>query len=183
MSHVADDHHGDHHIAPLSMYFKVYGALLVLTVITVVVSFVPLGAASFGVAMLVALVKAAVVAGYFMHLKYDDRLYSFMFVGGLFFVALFFTFTYTDMFTRADIVPQADTYSYQNDKRWQEYINAGGEVAALPSFLSSKGSLIERRDDGERGCRHSNHQSRQFTRPGAGCQSFEQFDRVRFCHD
>jgi len=131
MSHTADAHHDDHdhEIMPLSLYFKVYGALLVLTVITVLVSYVPLGGASFAAAMVVATVKAAVVAGYFMHLKYDDKLYSFMFVAGLFFVALFFLFTYIDLFTRADLTTESNNYSYQQDLQWQKYINDGGEVA------------------------------------------------------
>lgn len=72
--------HEDHgelgHILPHSVYRNVLIALLVLTVITVLVSakanFVEFGAWSLVIAMLIASVKAGVVALYFMHLKYEN---------------------------------------------------------------------------------------------------------------
>lgn len=122
-SHAAHPDHGHaHEVTPLSVYYKVYGALLVLTVVTVGVSFVDLGPVAFAAAMLVALVKAAVVAGYFMHLKYDDKLYTLVFCAGLGFVALFFAFTYADLFTRSDLQFEAGNYEYNRDQRWNDYL-------------------------------------------------------------
>jgi cytochrome c oxidase subunit 4 len=71
------DGHGElGHILPHSVYRNVLVALLVLTVITVLVSakanFVEFGAWSLVIAMLIASVKAGIVALYFMHLKYEN---------------------------------------------------------------------------------------------------------------
>jgi len=131
-AHEAHDDHG-HEVTPLSTYMKVYGALLVLTVLTVAVSFVDLGSVSFLAAMIVAVAKAAVVAAYFMHLKYDDKLYTLAFGAGILFVALFFTFTYMDLFTRDDISLESDNYTRERDKNWELYINEGGEPTKIPT--------------------------------------------------
>ena len=55
-------------------YAVVWIALLVLTATTVAVSSVDLGAMNVVVALLIASVKAALVALFFMHLKYENRL-------------------------------------------------------------------------------------------------------------
>lgn len=66
--------HEDH----FGTYVKILVALLVLTVITVLVSsktgVVDFGAWSLAIALIVASVKAALVALYFMHLKYENPL-------------------------------------------------------------------------------------------------------------
>lgn len=63
------DHPG--HILPFRIYVLVFGALIVLTVFTVTVSRYDFGAWNIVVAMLVASVKAMLVALFFMHLKYE----------------------------------------------------------------------------------------------------------------
>jgi cytochrome c oxidase subunit 4 len=55
-------------------YIAVFAALLLLTVITVLVSYVDLGLGNVAVAMAIASVKASLVALFFMHLKSEDRL-------------------------------------------------------------------------------------------------------------
>lgn len=57
-----------------ALYAVVWIALLVLTATTVAVSYVNLGAMNVVVALFIASVKAALVALYFMHLKYENRL-------------------------------------------------------------------------------------------------------------
>ena len=52
----------------------VYVALLLATVVTVLVSYVNLGMMNVVVALLIASVKASLVALFFMHLKSEDRL-------------------------------------------------------------------------------------------------------------
>lgn len=71
------NHGSDHddmpgHILPKRIYVSVLIALIVLTVITVVVAQFDFGSLNLIVAMLVASVKAALVALFFMHLKYED---------------------------------------------------------------------------------------------------------------
>lgn len=69
-------HSGDQlgHILPFSLYIKVLVALLILTVVTVAISRVDFGALNLVVAMGIASVKATLVALFFMHLKYEDKL-------------------------------------------------------------------------------------------------------------
>jgi len=55
-------------------YFGIFAALLVLTAVTVLVSYVNLGLMNVVVALLIASVKASLVALFFMHLKGESRL-------------------------------------------------------------------------------------------------------------
>ena len=55
-------------------YLAVYFALVLLTAVTVLVSYVNLGLMNVVVALLIASVKASLVALFFMHLKSEDRL-------------------------------------------------------------------------------------------------------------
>lgn len=97
-------HHPAHeHVIPLPVYFAVYGALLVLTVATVAVSYADLGAASIYAAMLVAMIKAGLVVAYFMHLRYDAGFNALVFLVSLMFLLLFFSFTMVDIATRDSI--------------------------------------------------------------------------------
>lgn len=99
----------EHHVMSVKVYVGVYLALLILTYLTVQVSYWGLGALALPVAMLVALVKAGFVVGFFMHLKYDDRFLSLIFFSSLFFIAVFFAFTLFDLMTRGKM-----TYEHQN---------------------------------------------------------------------
>jgi cytochrome c oxidase subunit 4 len=60
------------HITSYRTYAKVLIALLVLTIITISITHVHLGAFTVAVALLIACVKATVVLTYFMHLKFDE---------------------------------------------------------------------------------------------------------------
>lgn len=112
----ANLHEQHHHVMPLKTYLQVFGALLVLTVITVLVSYADLGPLALGVAMLVAFIKAGAVVGYFMHLKFDTRFHSFIFLGTLLFVAIFFIITFFDLKTRDMMNPTWDTHVMARDK-------------------------------------------------------------------
>lgn len=63
------------HVAPLKVLFGVFFALIALTVITVVAADSGLGRWDFLVAMILATVKATLVALFFMHLK-DDKTFN-----------------------------------------------------------------------------------------------------------
>ncbi len=72
-SHNPEGHnHELGHVLPHSVYLKVLVTLLVLTVITVWVAQYNFGNWNIIVAMFVASIKAALVALFFMHLKYED---------------------------------------------------------------------------------------------------------------
>ena len=96
---------GSHHIIPFNVYIKVIAALLVLTVITVAAARVDFGHLNTVIAMLIASVKAGLVLAYFMHLKYDDRLYLVAFGTAIFFLMLMFFFSWVDIYTRFVVDP------------------------------------------------------------------------------
>jgi cytochrome c oxidase subunit 4 len=97
--------HDEPHILPLSTYLGVWGALVVLTIITVAVSRFDFGSANTVVAMIVATIKASLVALIFMHLFYDNKLNLVILAASFLFVAIFFTPTLIDLGTRGMIDP------------------------------------------------------------------------------
>ena len=81
--------HGHVHIVSPKLLLAVYGALLVLTVITVAVTDINLGNFNLMVALAVAFIKATVVALYFMHLRWDSPFNAICIIAAFFFVAIF----------------------------------------------------------------------------------------------
>ena len=82
-------HRGHVHVVPPKVLLAVYGALLLLTIITVEVTNFELGNWNVWVALLVALIKAGVVALYFMHLRWDSPFNAICLIAALFFVCIF----------------------------------------------------------------------------------------------
>lgn len=105
------------HVIPMKTYFAVYGALLVLTALTVGVSYANLGAASVYAAMAVAIVKAGLVVAYFMHLKYDSRFNALVFLVSLVFLALFFSLTMIDVASRDSVSETEGNFALIEDRR------------------------------------------------------------------
>jgi cytochrome c oxidase subunit 4 len=66
------------------LYYRVWGALLVLLGATVGVAYIHLGEFNTIAAMTIACLKALIIAMYFMHLRYSDRL-TWVFAGAGFF--------------------------------------------------------------------------------------------------
>lgn len=86
----------------MTTYLKVAAGLFGLTFLTVIAhSFnAQLGALAAPVAFLIALVKAALVVLWFMHLKDDTKMNRTIFAIGFFFLALLFVIVAVDMATR-----------------------------------------------------------------------------------
>jgi len=95
--------HNQPHVLPLSVYLFVGSTLLVLTVVTVWVAGFDLGPANLVVAMIIAAVKGTLVLLYFMHLRYDNKLYAVVFATAIFFLAVFIIITMFDTMRRDDI--------------------------------------------------------------------------------
>lgn len=98
-------HDSAHHIVPAKTFYNVFAALIVLTVITVLAAQVDFGAFNAFVAFGIATVKAVLVLGYFMHLKYDDKMNRVIFISGVFFLIVFWLFCLVDEVTRVIINP------------------------------------------------------------------------------
>lgn len=96
----SDTHSSPHHITPVPTYYAIFGALMVLTAITVAVAFVDLGVFSTPVAILIAVVKATLVILWFMHVKYNSRMIWLVVIGSFIFLAILFVWTLFDYLSR-----------------------------------------------------------------------------------
>jgi cytochrome c oxidase subunit 4 len=100
--------HDEKHVhgGPL-VYGLVLLALLILTVITVGASYIDFGEGLTNViiAMMIASTKGALVALFFMHLRWDKPLSAIIFCTSLFFLGLFLIGTYSDNVSRPPTEP------------------------------------------------------------------------------
>ena len=79
--------HVEHHL-PTNLYFAIFGALMVLTAMTVGLAYVNLGQFNIVVALAVAILKASLVVMFFMHLKYESHLTKVVLGAGVFWLVL-----------------------------------------------------------------------------------------------
>lgn len=89
----------DHIVSP-KLYLGVLAILLVGTALTVAAARVDLGGLNIVVAMSIAVVKAAFVVLYFMHLKYSHRLNWVFGAAAMLWLALLIGLTWTDVAAR-----------------------------------------------------------------------------------
>jgi len=87
-SHEYSDHAPTHHVTSLPVYFGIFGALMILTIITVAISRVDLGLLNTPIALSIAVVKATLVILFFMHVKYSTKLTWAVVIGSIFWLAL-----------------------------------------------------------------------------------------------
>jgi cytochrome c oxidase subunit IV len=88
------------HISPKSIYYTIFGALMVLTGVTVAAAFVNLGNLNFPIALGIATLKATLVILFFMHVKYSSRMTKLVVVSSLFFLAILLMETMVDYVSR-----------------------------------------------------------------------------------
>ena len=100
---MAHTEHDSHHIIPMRVLLRVFGALVFLTILTVVASRIPMGIFETPVALGIAGMKAALVVLFFMALKYDKGVNAMVFTVGSAFVAVFLFFTLLDVMFRGDL--------------------------------------------------------------------------------
>ena len=89
-----------HEPVPYRTFILIYIALLILTVVTVAVSRVQLGALNIWVALAVASVKSSLVVFIFMHLRQESKLFKIGILTLLVVVAIFIGLTFTDVLYR-----------------------------------------------------------------------------------
>lgn len=108
--HHDDEHaHGLSHVASAKVLLGTFGALMVLTILTVTATSIDLGTnMNLLLAMVIATIKAGLVCLFFMHLKYDKTLHTIAFLTALLFALLFVSFALMD------------SSEYQDDIVWVE---------------------------------------------------------------
>ena len=84
------------HVLPLSTLFAVLGTLLVMTFVTVAVSWFDFGRFNLWIALGIAVFKASLVLLFFMHLKYDKPFNAIVIIVSMALVMLFIAITLTD---------------------------------------------------------------------------------------
>jgi cytochrome c oxidase subunit IV len=88
------------HVAPKSLYYTIFAALIFGTALTVVVAKIDLGVFN-NIAMLaIACAKASLVVLFFMHVKWSSRLTWVVVASGIFWLLIMFTLTMNDYMTR-----------------------------------------------------------------------------------
>ena len=109
--------HSEPHVTPLSVYYAVFGSLIVLTFVTVGVSHLGLPPTlSIIVAMAVASLKATLVGTWFMHLIHDTKFNILLFLASFWFIAVFFIFTFFDLSSRDRIMKSSGSFEFRKDK-------------------------------------------------------------------
>lgn len=129
MAHQAQSTHGGvrevvetHHIIEPIVYYRVFAALFVLFILTVLVAFFDIShltgwqPANLVIALIIAVIKAAVIVLYFMHVKFASRLTQLFAIAGLVWLTLLFAFAFADYFTR-DWIPQSGTWTVPGGPR------------------------------------------------------------------
>jgi len=91
------------HLSKPQFYWGVFGLLVVLTIITVKVSYYDFGSLNIVVALLIATMKASLVAAFFMHLRHDSLFNTLAFLSAFLFLSLFILLTYDDLGRRGQI--------------------------------------------------------------------------------
>ena len=84
------------HVVPLPVLFAVLGTLLVMTFVTVAVSWLDFGRFNLWIALGIAVFKASLVLMFFMHLKYDRPFNAIVIIVSMALVMLFIAIALTD---------------------------------------------------------------------------------------
>ena len=87
----------EHHVLSYTTLAIILGLLLILTGVTVGVSYLDLGFFNVPVALGVACTKVTLVLLYFMHLKYEGPIINLSFVGTVTFLLIMIGFTFWDV--------------------------------------------------------------------------------------
>lgn len=91
-----DEHIAVGHVVPLWLLAAVALALIFFTWVTVAVTYVDLGKLNLVVALVIAGIKAFLVALFFMHLRWDRPFNGIIFLSAIAFVVLFISFALMD---------------------------------------------------------------------------------------
>lgn len=94
----------EHHIVSSKIYFTIFGALMICTLLTVVAAEIDLNQYFSGlniiVALTIAVFKASLVVLFFMHGKYSPKRTQLVIVASVFWLAVMLFMTMSDYVTR-----------------------------------------------------------------------------------
>ncbi len=87
-------------VASKQSYFLVFGALIVLTLVTAGAAYLDFGPLNVVIALAIAIAKAVLVMVFFMHLKQSSQLVRLFAGSGIFWLLILLTFTLSDYMSR-----------------------------------------------------------------------------------
>ena len=93
--HAPHDAH-EHHLIPYATYVKVWLGLIVLTLVTVGAHYAHLRHMAVIVALMIASAKSTLVVLWFMHIKYEARIFMWFLIAGFGTYAIFVILTFAD---------------------------------------------------------------------------------------
>jgi cytochrome c oxidase subunit 4 len=96
---MSSNEHTNHQIS-YGTYFIVWLTLIGLTVLTVAIAGVNFGSIALFLAMTVAAIKSTFVISYFMHIKFDDKIFLVFLILALASLLVIFVLTIFDVFYR-----------------------------------------------------------------------------------
>jgi cytochrome c oxidase subunit IV len=88
------------HVAPKSLYYIIFLALMVGTALTVAAAFVDMGAFNNVIMLTIACTKALLVVLFFMHVRWSSRLTWVIAASGFVWLLIMFGFTLADYMSR-----------------------------------------------------------------------------------
>jgi len=139
-----DESHDSHpHVTPLWPMLAVFVALLFFTALTVLQARIPTTVMSefmhVVAAILIASIKALLVAAYFMHLRYDKPMNTVVLGATLFAVVLFLGLTMLDLYSRhlADPRERGEIYPGGNAKLFAGEVDPGIGGGALANKVDA----------------------------------------------
>ena len=88
------------HVAPKSMYYMVFGALILGTILTVAAAKFDMGALNNIVMLAIACTKASLVILFFMHVRWSSRLTWVVAMAGFFWLLILFGVGMSDYMSR-----------------------------------------------------------------------------------
>lgn len=95
------------HIVSKKIYFAIFGALMVGTILTVIAARIDMDHIFHGantvVALTIAVIKATLVVLYFMHVRYSTRLTWVIVIAGFFWLGIMFALTMADYVSRPEL--------------------------------------------------------------------------------
>ncbi len=100
-AHVEHGGHDDDHAKPNSFYIKVAMALAIITAVEVGLYYLDIGKLYLPMLLILMAIKFVTVVSLFMHLRFDNKIFSWLFYSGLFlavfvYVVALLTFRFFD---------------------------------------------------------------------------------------
>jgi cytochrome c oxidase subunit IV len=92
--------HEKNHIIPYRTFLYVLALLIVLTLTSVTLTQISLGAFTVAVALIIAGIKSTFVLSIFMHLKFENKMFSRAIIGVLLLLSAVITITLLDYLNR-----------------------------------------------------------------------------------